>query len=157
MLSLAGVPGIYIHSIFGSSNCHDCVEKTGRARSINRKKFQLKNFEKELKNKSTRTSQVFDAYTHYLKIRKEQRAFNPLSPQEILEIDQRVFALLRSTADGTESVLCLINISDQDISLSMDKKIGDPNSVWIDLLAGNRYKFNSIDLHPYQVLWLKKE
>jgi len=31
MLSLAGVPGIYIHSLLGSRNCHACKEETGRA------------------------------------------------------------------------------------------------------------------------------
>jgi glucosylglycerate phosphorylase len=41
MLSLAGLPGIYIHSLFGSSNCVDCVQETGRARSINRQKFDF--------------------------------------------------------------------------------------------------------------------
>lgn len=41
MLSLAGVPGIYFHSLFGARNCYKCVEQTGRARSINREKFFL--------------------------------------------------------------------------------------------------------------------
>ncbi len=36
MLSLAGVPGIYIHSLFGTRNCQDCVDDSGQARSINR-------------------------------------------------------------------------------------------------------------------------
>ena len=36
MLALAGVPGIYVHSLFGSSNDYIGVEETGRARSINR-------------------------------------------------------------------------------------------------------------------------
>ncbi|MCB0240108.1 MAG: sugar phosphorylase, partial [Anaerolineae bacterium] len=32
LLSLAGVPGIYVHSLFGSRNCEACVAETGRAR-----------------------------------------------------------------------------------------------------------------------------
>ena len=36
MLSLAGVPGVYVHSLFGSRNCQSCVAATGQSRSINR-------------------------------------------------------------------------------------------------------------------------
>ncbi len=32
LLSLAGVPGIYVHSLFGSRNCHFCFAETGRPR-----------------------------------------------------------------------------------------------------------------------------
>ncbi|NJM08131.1 sugar phosphorylase [Candidatus Gracilibacteria bacterium] len=37
MLALAGLPGIYIHSLFGSPSDHSGVALTGRYRSINRK------------------------------------------------------------------------------------------------------------------------
>ena len=42
-LCLAGVPGIYFHSLFGSRNYIEGVRETGRFRSINREKLQLKN------------------------------------------------------------------------------------------------------------------
>src|SRR5690606_36235726 len=38
MLALAGVPGIYIHSLLGSRNDIEGMHATGRARSINRAK-----------------------------------------------------------------------------------------------------------------------
>ena len=41
MLALAGVPGIYVHSLFGSRSCERCREATGHARSLNREKFWL--------------------------------------------------------------------------------------------------------------------
>ncbi len=41
LLALAGVPGIYVHSLLGSRNCHTCLAETGRARSLNRQKFSL--------------------------------------------------------------------------------------------------------------------
>ena len=39
MLSLAGVPGIYFHNLFGLRNCQPCAGQTGMALSINREKF----------------------------------------------------------------------------------------------------------------------
>ncbi len=155
MLSLAGVPGVYIHSLFGSPNSYESVKETSRSRSINRKKFQLKEIENELGNESTRTFQVFMAYSHFLEIRKEQRSFNPLSPQKILDIDPRVFGLLRSADNGKEKVLCLINISAEDVSFTIDNKDYMAALSWFDLLSGENYTVGSIYLEPYQVLWLK--
>ena len=36
MFALEGIPGIYIHSLIGTHNDYDKVEKTGHSRSINR-------------------------------------------------------------------------------------------------------------------------
>ena len=41
MLSLAGVPGIYVHSLIGSRSWRQGVEQTGRTRTINREKLDL--------------------------------------------------------------------------------------------------------------------
>ena len=155
MLSLAGVPGVYIHSLFGSPNSYESVKETSRSRSINRKKFQLEEIENELGNESTRTFQVFKAYSHILEIRKKQPSFNPLAPQKILDIDPRVFGVLRSADEKKEKVLCLINISNEDVSFTIDSEIYKTASSWIDLLSGENYTVGSIYLEPYQVLWLK--
>ncbi len=39
MLAMQGIPAIYIQSLLGCENDYDGVEKTGMARSINRKKW----------------------------------------------------------------------------------------------------------------------
>jgi len=153
MLSLSGVPGIYIHSLFGASNSHHEVEKTGRARSINREKYQVSDLEKELADQSTRTSKVFTTYTHYLSIRKEHPAFNPLAPQQVLDLDSQVFALLRTAEDQGEKVMCLINITNTEVELEVDPTILD-SSTWADLISGMEYHPEKINLKPYQVLWL---
>ncbi|MCJ7716495.1 MAG: alpha-amylase family glycosyl hydrolase, partial [Anaerolineales bacterium] len=157
MLSLSGVPGIYIHSLFGSPNSHSSVKETGRARSINRKKFQLSEIDKDLKDGSSRSSQVFTAYTHLLEIRKAQPAFKPLAPQQILDLDCQVFSVLRKTADGSESVLCLINVTSQSVELSIDTMEIDLPVPGVDLLTGEEFLSSDIRLNPYQILWLKSQ
>lgn len=154
MLSLAGVPGIYIHSLFGAPNSHREVEKTGRARSINREKYQVSELEKEMANPSSRTSRVFASYIHYLSIRKEQSAFNPLAPQQVLDLGNHVFALLRTAVDQKEKILCLINITDTEVVLAIDPMTLE-SANWVDLLSGAKYQPGKITLDPYQVLWLK--
>ena len=153
MLSLSGVPGIYIHSLFGAPNSHREVEKTGRARSINREKYQVSDLEKEIADTSTRTSRVFTSYTHYLSIRKEHPAFYPLAPQQILDLGSQVFALLRTAEGQGEKVLCLINITNTELELEVDPTTLD-SSVWVDLISGTEYNPGKINLESYQVLWL---
>jgi glycosidase len=153
MLSLAGVPGIYIHSLFGAPNSHREVEKTGRARSINREKYQVRDLEKELADPSSRTSKVFTSYTHYLSIRKEQSAFNPLAPQRVLDLGSQVFALLRTAEDQREKILCLINITDSKVELAVDPATLD-SLAWVDLISSAEYQPGILTLDPYQVLWL---
>ncbi|MFO8150545.1 MAG: sugar phosphorylase, partial [Trueperaceae bacterium] len=48
MLALPGVPGVYVHSLLGSRNDAEALAATGRARSINRGRFQLAALEAEL-------------------------------------------------------------------------------------------------------------
>ena len=153
MLSLSGVPGIYIHSLFGAPNSHREVEKTGRARSINREKYQVSDLEKGLADPSTRTSRVFTTYTHYLSIRKVHPAFNPLAPQQVLDLGSQVFALLRTAEGQGEKVLCLINITNSEVELKVEPTTLD-SSVWVDLISGMDFHPGKINLEPYQVLWL---
>jgi len=154
MLSLSGVPGIYIHSLFGAPNSHREVEKTGRARSINREKYLVSALETELADPSTRASQVFTAYTHYLSIRKEHSAFNPLAPQQILDFGSQVFALLRTAEDQEEKILCVINITEAPVDLVVEHTILD-SPVWTDLISDTEYHPGKLSLEAYQVLWLE--
>ncbi|MCD6424486.1 MAG: hypothetical protein J7L35_03190 [Anaerolineales bacterium] len=153
MLSLAGVPGIYIHSLFGAPNSQREVEKTGRARSINREKYQVSDLEKELANPSSRTSRVFTSYIRYLSIRKEHPAFNSLAPQQVLDFGSQVFALLREAEDQRDKVLCLINITDTRADLKIDPALLD-SSTWKDLVRDQVVQPGEVSLDPYQVMWL---
>jgi sucrose phosphorylase len=155
-LSLAGVPGIYVHSLFGSPNNIEGLEETGRARTINRKKFQLAALEKELGDKSSRAAKILESYSHFLEVRQGQPSFKPLASQQILNIDKRLFSLLRHLDDGEESILCLVNISNQEVDLSIEILGIDPKSSWEDLLTGQEFTLSSLTLDPYQVLWLKE-
>ena len=158
ILSLAGVPGIYIHSLFGSSNNHQGFQETGRARTINREKFHFDDLEKDLADENNRTAMVYKAYSQILGVRKEQGAFKPLASQQILNLDQRVFSLLRQGEDAEDRILCLINISNQDVNLVLDGEGGIvAESSWKDLLTDHEFSLNPIKLEPYQVLWLKPQ
>jgi sucrose phosphorylase len=158
MLCMAGVPGIYIHSLFGSRNCYQCVQETGRERSINREKFRYQTIKAELENQNNLKAKVFNGYSHLLHVRRQQKAFNPMAEQDILQICSSVFCVLRTALDG-ERILCLVNVTDQICHLEIDsKQIGESMSdEWTDLLSKDVYPASEIlqvSLHPFQSRWL---
>ncbi len=158
MLSLAGVPGIYIHSLLGSRNCQSCLKKSGRARSINREKFRLAELQAELSNPEDRRARVLVGYRHLLQVRREQPAFNPGAAQQVLRLGPEIFAVLRTPKAGSP-VVCLINVSPTDIETRI--RTSDWNlpwdAGWVDLLNADRLpaavEFH-VRLSPFQVRWL---
>lgn len=160
MLALVGVPGIYFHSLFGSRSWHAGVERTGRNRTINRQKFELEEFERDLNDESSLRHQVFQRYAQLLRARQMSVAFHPHGGQEVFDYGEAVFALLRFSPDKSERVLCLHNLSDQPQRVRIETKeiFGLFAGALTDLISGQRKDElvnDTLALQPYQTLWLR--
>ncbi len=147
---LPGVPATYIHSLLGSRNWIQGVEKTGRARTVNREKIQTEYLLAELKDPASFRSMVFYPYIDLIKIRKRQKAFHPNAAFEVLDIDSRIFAIKRYAADQT--VYALTNISSTEVSLSLAGETTPDRMT--DLITGEAVNANALKLKPYQYVWL---
>jgi sucrose phosphorylase len=162
MMSLAGVPGIYVHSLFGSQSWREGVAQTGRNRTINRQKLDRAVLESELADPNSLRHQVFTSYAALLRARAAEPAFHPFGEQRVLALDRGVFAVLRVAPDDEGRVLCLHNVSDRAkrvaVALADLGMMPDP---WLDLLSGEAYEPDgnalTIDLPPYAVRWLRLE
>jgi len=161
LLSLAGVPGIYYHSLFGSRNSQSNLQRTGRARSINREKFDLSELETILNDPGSHQAQVFLQYKHLMSMRINQAAFHPQGEQKVLFLDDRVFSLLRTSPDGSSRILTMVNISSDTVKLSIDtQELGITAQEKLeDLISRTIFEDKSgrleLSLEPYQALWLK--
>jgi sucrose phosphorylase len=162
MLALAGVPGIYVHSLIGSRSWQEGVAKTGHSRTINREKIAAAKLEQELADPDSLRHQVFSAYQAMLRARSSDPAFHPQGGQQVLFVDDGVFALLRNSPDGASHVVCAHNISDQPKSLQLHPvELGLPPKIgfWSDLLTGESFPATGegliLTLQPYAVRWLK--
>jgi glucosylglycerate phosphorylase len=155
MLALQGVPGIYVHSLFGSHNYHAGVRQTGRFRSINREKWERADIERRLADPTSHERAVFDRFAALIRIRRGQAAFHPNGPQRVIDSGDALFTLLRSSPDGSEHILCAHNVSDQPQAL----RVGDLPELGkgrlVDLISGTRMPLGEVQLEPYQVRWLK--
>jgi sucrose phosphorylase len=160
MLALAGVPGIYVHSLLGSRSWREGVAQTGRNRTINRQKFDRAALEAELADPGSLRSQVYTAYRALLQARCGEPAFDPYGEQRVLDLGEGVFALLRLAPEGGRPVLCLHNVSDQVQAVQIDRApLAVDVEEWRDLLSEQvvsvRQGLLSLGLPPYSVRWLK--
>jgi len=133
LLSLAGIPGIYYHSLFASENQLDEKNRTGMNRSINRKAISM-----PLDN---RQRNWLDTMKRLFQVRAQQLAFHPQAKQEIF-VSNSLLQIKRTALNGS-SISCFVNMS----HLAMDLSEEDSG---IDLIA-NEY----VDqLHPFEGRWI---
>lgn len=162
LVAMAGVPGIYFHSLFGSRNWHAGVEETGRNRTINRQKLERGHLERELADPSSLRHQVFARYRQLLAARRGDAAFHPNGGQRILAGERAIFAFLRSAPDDSSRVLCLHNVADAAQMVTVrEADLGLPiDGPWRNLLGAEEIHADggtlTITLAPYQVFWLKQ-
>jgi sucrose phosphorylase len=149
-LILPGVPAIYIHSVLGSRNWLEGVEKTGRARTINRESLAVDTLISQIQNPGSFRARVFHAYIDLIRIRRQQPAFHPNAAAEVLELHPNVFALIRKHEN--QCIYTLTNVSSRVVPVSLSG-IDIPPSL-TDLLTGKIVGSESIRLEPYQYLWL---
>lgn len=146
-MSLAGVPAFYYHSLVGSRNYYEGVEKTGVGRAINREKLQLDEVKAELQEPGSRRELVYSALTHLLNERRRHSAFHPEGLQTVLSLHRQVFIVERQSPDGREKILSIINLSDKPVSLE------PAFNGRVDLLTGTTLE-KKIALEPYGIRWL---
>lgn len=160
MLSLAGVPGIYFHSLFGSRGDRAAAETSGLSRRINRQKPTRDELERELAQPGSQRAQVFSRYSDLLRMRRTHRAFDPHADQHIVGWDERIFAVLRVASDQSERVLCLHNVANEVVSVHLGKNV-DAES-WKNLADSTTYTHDlngvcSLTLLPYQTIWAMQQ
>jgi glycosidase len=150
MLALVGVPGIYFHSLFGSRGWQAGVTQTGQNRTINREKLERAALERELSDVSSRRARVFARLAQLLRVRAAHPAFDPYGTMHVLDLHPAVFAVQRG-----DVVVCLHNVSAQAQHVALNQVFRTPTLV--DLCTSQRCANTTIQLAPYQTLWLTSE
>ena len=157
LLALQGIPGIYVHSLLGSRGWLEGVVQTGQKRTINRQKFQDAQIRAEIADPASRRSQIYQAHQRLLKARASSPAFHPAGGQKILDLGSQTFAILRSSPQGTEQVLCLHNLTPRSVVLQFSHLGWDAKTSLCDLIQSDQITLRSdftLELQPYQVQWL---
>jgi len=149
MLALPGLPGIYFHSLFGSRNDLDGVQRTGIARSINRQKLELSSLLAELDDDKSDRRRIFDGISNLLRARASNEAFNPWQSCKPIEVGEKVFALIRGDISGRR-VVCLHEVAGD----GADVRGSTGSGLATDLLTGETIDASVVRLAPYQSRWI---
>lgn len=155
-LSLRGLPGIYIHSLFGTENDEAGVERTGQNRTINRRNWELSELQSHLQSGIGKL--VFNRYLRMLRRRTEHPAFHPDAAQEVYEVNSGLFVHKRTSLDGEEKIFCVFNLTAKEKNLKTlcpDADFEGANRFY-DILRAREYVGGrrGYSVKPYQALWL---
>ncbi len=161
-LALQGVPGIYLHSFFGTRNDIDVVSCPIFKREVNRKALDYNTLTKAIDDPDTLTSKIIRKLNSIISLRTKQSAFHPNGAQKILKVKPEIFAVLRTSPNEDQHILSLINITDDEIQIAIPlREVQVLKQEWYDLISQDKHTFKdeniSLTLKPYDIVWLEPQ
>ena len=169
-LALPGVPGIYVHSLFGTPSWRSGFEKTGQGRTLNRSKFNVDELEASLlggqphqkkmdrpENSQTRAGKLFPQMQKLLSKRRHIAAFHPRAQCKVLKANVEVVALERTPLEAGRRVLAIHNLSTRDVYFRHETLAG---LCVRDLIHGESVSFDEtggLSMTPLSFRWLAIE
>lgn len=148
LLSLKGVPGIYIHSLLGSRNDYYGKSVSGIPRRINRERLSYAYLEQML-TEDTNRKKIFDTLISRLHIRRNESAFSPEAEQRVSKIEPEILAFVRENPKTGDKIHVLINVSGRPQETAYPELRGK------DLIR-NRETEGRISLNPWECAWVKE-
>lgn len=147
LLSMLGVPAIYVHSLLGSASDLTGMDRTGLPRRVNRAALDADLLARDLRD-DPRRRQTFTGIARLLRVRREHPAFDPFGEQRVHRLDSRIVAVERWDRGGRERLCCLVNVSAQQVAV--------PGLEGVDVLTGRECR-GEVGLAPYGVAWIRRE
>ncbi|MEN0111141.1 MAG: alpha-amylase family glycosyl hydrolase [Planctomycetota bacterium] len=152
MLALRGVPAVYFHSLVGTPNDAEGAASTGKARRINRRKYERGELDAALAE-GTVQRRVFDGMRELLAKRISEPAFHPDGQQRVTtESNPAILSFERVALDETRRVMVAVNCSDVLQVTLVPDHYRDGST---DLITGEPMTVEGeLALKPGQCVWL---
>lgn len=114
LLSLPGVPALYLHSLLASRNWTRGAQESGHARDINRERLHRPALDAELEDRGSRRARVLAGLREMMRVRTAASGtalspFHPDAPMEVLDAGPGAVAVCRRGAD--RAVVCVHDVS----------------------------------------------
>ena len=162
MLAMRGVPAVYFHSLTATHNDHQGVDRTGQKRSINRRRWNERELNELLDDPITTNARVFERYRRLLRLRAEHPAFHPDGAQQVLDLPDGLFGIVRTAPDDSERIACISNLTAQAQHLELARYlepvgIPDCEDTCAELLRSeieDLAEDGTRQLRPYDSIWL---
>ncbi|QPI62967.1 sugar phosphorylase [Vreelandella venusta] len=155
MLTLQGIPALYIHTLTGTLNDVEGVERSGRLRSINRRRWERDELALLLESPSTPTHDVFHALSRLLELRRTEPCFHPNATQRVLTTPPEVLAIERGPLSDGRRLLALFNVTDtllplDNVGEALEQALSQ--HAWRALDLQNAQEERA--LPPYAIRWM---
>ena len=159
MMALEGIPAFYIHSLLGTENDTTLANQTGRARSINRHRWNLDDLSSALDDPSKHHRPLLDELSRRMRIRAGQEAFHPNATQYTLHFGDALFAFWRESLRRDQSIFAIHNVSDQPQRLPLVELNLITTDTWRELLTDTVYEDleTIVEIPPYGCLWISNQ
>ncbi len=157
MLGLEGLPAFYLNSILATENDYERFRKTGRNRSLNRHQWSLADLQQRLKDSDSPQSRVLAELRRLIAVRKAQPAFHPNATQFTLHLGEQLLGFWRQSVDRRQSIFCVSNVTDETVTLRLDRLNLCITDDWFNLIGGQRHYTSLADvveLAPYETVWI---
>jgi sucrose phosphorylase len=138
MLSMRGIAGVYVHSLFATPNDVDGVESSGSNRAINRRRFAGDPFVAPPTRDAARTLSAMKAM---MRRRSSSDAFHPGADQVVLDTSPQVVGIERTGLDDAARVY--VNLTGEALTV-------DVPAEWRTEFAIGAHA----ELGPYESLWI---
>ena len=149
MFALAGVPLIYVHSLFGSSNDQAGFAATGRLRSYNRHKFtDVQRLQGGIADPGSRVGRIYAGIRDMASARAAHPAFHPFADQEILPARPALLVIKR-TNDAAQA-LVVINLSSSTVQYDL------PRGIW-ETLVPRAPAPKKLNVAGWKSIWLSRK
>ncbi len=156
-ISFQGIPGIYFNSLIGAENDLKGLQTKKYNRAINREKFEFNKLTQELTTRGTTKEFVYYHFKNILSKRKKEPAFSPEAKQEIIDVGDSCFGIVRKNTTTNDTIVALINISAKRIKLPSKRISEYLNSKKVtDIISSKTINLTTnIQLPPFGYVWLK--
>ncbi len=158
-LILQGVPGFYLLGVIGKRNDVEAVRATESKRAINRTVLDSKLLEEAIRDPQSKIFRIGQVFVHNV-IRSRERAFHPNGPQQVLSLSPDLFAVLRSSPEGDEHILAVVNVTNRTCEVDIPLEVTGLEDIhWYDLISEREWVVRErklfLTFEPYDVFWLK--
>lgn len=136
LMSVVGVPAIYINSLLGSTNYYEGVEESGINRRINRQKYEFSELVNDIENSEFRT-RVINEMNTLLAARTTNSDFDPYVDQEIVDVNSSVICIKR------QNTTAIVNVTNAEVEVPVKG---------LDMITNKEFDGK---LSPYQYVWVK--
>ncbi len=156
VMSLKGIPAFYFQALLASENDMKTFLNSGQRRDLNRERFEYEKLELILKDSNSYASKILFSLNKAMIIRGSLNSFHPNQEFKCLTKDRSDVVTIKR-GNGNNTIWAIHNITSSKLTYKISDSFllnKQEDIILIDLLTNQYFYDFTLDLQPYEVVWL---